>query len=441
MLFSKGNKVAQAQANAPEPLYALDIGTSKIRLIEGNVLSTGELEISYYADIPSSGMVNGSVSDLNKLSEQISTLIQRYKQDTEKSFSKCFIGIAGRHILSQNEKGFATVPSHKVTEVDRENALEHARSAKFSEYNHLLHVIPQAYEIDDITDIDNPVGLSTLRLGVGVHLIACNEDQENNLRAAFEKLDNKIQIEHVIYNGIAAADAVLTQEEKEIGVCVIDFGGGTINVAVYDRSKLVLTFGLDKGGSNVTRDIATNFSIPLRSAEVIKLGYGVAHPYLLSEKEASAHLAINEPEDKILILRRNLSTVVGISLSDLFSTISDRLDRYRQSYGLDLSIGAGFVLTGGVASTTGITTLASNKLTDPDGTRAKVRVGLPRNVIGNYEELKSPDMATAIGLLRFGHALRRDKLNKNLVIKELKKNNSMFSRALIWTKDWLSKEF
>ena len=87
MLFSKGNKVAQAQANAPEPLYALDIGTSKIRLIEGNVLSTGELEISYYADIPSSGMVNGSVSDLNKLSEQISTLIQRYKQDTEKSFS------------------------------------------------------------------------------------------------------------------------------------------------------------------------------------------------------------------------------------------------------------------------------------------------------------------------------------------------------------------
>lgn len=441
MLFAKGSKGAQANANAQEPLYALDIGTSKIRLIEGNVLSTGEIEISYYSEIPSAGMVNGCVSDLNKLSEQISTLIQRYKQETENSFSKCFIGIAGRHIQSQNEKGIATVPSHKVTEIDRENALEHARSAKFSGYNHLLHVIPQAYETEDNTDITDPVGLSALRLGVGVHLIACNEDQENNLRAAFEKLDNKIQIEHVIYNGIAAADAVLSQEEKEIGVCVIDFGGGTIDVSVYDRSKLVLTFGLDKGGSVVTRNIATNFGITLRSAEVIKLGYGVAHPYLLSDKEAHAKLAVNEAEDKIYIERSKLSTSVAISLSDFFSMINDRLERYRQSSGLDMSIGAGFVLTGGVASTSGITTLAANKINNPDGTRAKVRVGLPRNVSGNYEGLKSPELATAIGLLRFGHAIRRDKLNKNLVIKEIKKNNGMFSRMVTWTKDWLSKEF
>lgn len=442
MTLFKGKKADSVQDKAPEPLFALDIGTSKIRLIAGHVSDNGDVEITYFSQIASSGMVNGSVSDLNKLSDKISTLIQQYKQETQSSFSECFIGIAGRHIQSQNEKGLTTVPTHIVTEADKENAIEQARSAKFSEYNHILHVIPQNYEIDDSTDITNPIGLSALRLGVGVHLIACNEDQENNLKAAFEKLDNKIHIEHVIYNGIAAADAVLSQEEKEIGVCLIDFGGGTVNVSVYDRGKLVLTFGMDQGGSSITRDIATRFSIPLRMAEYIKQKFGVAHPFLLDKDVANVKLAVKDNDDRIYVRRDDLSTVVGIALNNFFKIINDKINRYRQHSGSELSLGAGYVITGGVALTEGITTLAHNKVTGPDSSRAKVIIGFPKSLVGeNSEKFRSPEMATAVGLLRFGHALKRDKINKNLVQKELRKNNGVFSKTVHWVKDWLSKEF
>lgn len=442
MIFHKGKKADSEQDNAAEPLFALDIGTSKIRLIAGHVSDNGDVEITYFAQTPSSGMVNGSVSDLNKLSDKISTLIQEYKTETQGSFSECFIGIAGRHIQSQNEHGLTTVPSHKVTEVDKENAIEQARSAKFSEYNHILHVIPQNYEIDETTDISDPIDMSALRLGVGVHLIACNEDQENNLKVAFEKLDNKIHIEHVIYNGIAAADAVLSQEEKEIGVCLIDFGGGTVDVSVYDRGKLVLTFGLDQGGSIITRDIATRFSVSLRMAEYIKQKFGVAHPFLLDKDVVNVKLSVKDNDDCIFIPRRDLSTAVGLALNDFFKTINDRIVRYRKSSRSDLALGAGFVITGGVALTEGITTLAYNKVTGPDGTRSKVIIGFPKGLVGDdCDQYRTPEMATAIGLLRFGHALRKDKINKSLVQKELRKNNGVFSKMITWTKDWLSKEF
>ncbi|MCK0526303.1 MULTISPECIES: cell division protein FtsA [unclassified Anaerobiospirillum] len=441
-MFNRGHKAAADQAKAPEPLVAVDIGTSKIRLIEGLVDSENIVSVSYFDEVPSAGIVNGTVSDLEKLTEKLSILIHNYEKNTGGQFSRCFVGIAGRHIQSKNEKGNATVPSHRVTAQDKENAIAHARSAKFSEYSHLLHVIPQSYDIDGTGNISNPIDLSAMRLGVDVHLIACNEDQENNLRAAFEKLSSQFQIEHVIYNGVAAADAVLSQEEKDIGVCLIDFGAGAINVAVYDQSRLVLTFGLDVGGNSVTRDIATHFGVSLPTAEYLKLNYGVAHPALLPPEVQNEVLSFPNGNQTAMIPRHDLSTLVGLCLIDIFRTISDRIERYRQNSGKPLSIGAGYVITGGAACTSGITILATNKLGAADSIgHVKVKTAVPRGVKGDYEALELASSATAVGLLRFGNAINLEQSNRVRNLNANRNSTSVVGRAISWTRDWLSKEF
>lgn len=443
MIFSKGSK-AQAESFAHDPLVAVDIGSSKIRLLAGEVNDSGEINVIYYKEVDSAGMVNGAVSDLNLLSDKLSELVRDYEASTEFTFAHCIIGISGRHIMSENELGNATVPTHKVTEVDRQNAIDHASSIKFSDLNHIIHVLPQTYEIDDAKDITNPIGLSAMRLGVVVHLIACNEDQENNLRSAIERLSPNISVDQVIYSGIAAADAVLSQNEKDLGVCLIDYGEGTVDVAVYENSNLVLTFGLDYGGRRMTRDIATRFGIPLRTSEILKCQHGIAHPGLLDEREQATMLAIpvRHADDRVYIGRQELANSVGLMLSDTFNQIRNRLELYTRNTGQQLALGAGFVITGGVAATEGITKLGALKLSPSEKNfKVVVRVGLPRGVISDYEEINSPDCATVVGLLRFGYTALQNDYKSRRLDEERKRNSSSFVKAISSFKAWLSREF
>lgn len=443
MIFSKGSK-AQAESFAHDPLVAVDIGSSKIRLLAGEVNDSGEINVIYFKEIPSAGMVNGAVSDLNELSDKLSELVHDYESATEFTFSHCIIGISGRHIMSENELGNATVPTHRVTEQDRQHAIAHASSIKFSDLNHIIHVLPQTYEIDDAKDITNPIGLSAMRLGVVVHLIACNEDQENNLRSAIERLSPNISVDQVIYSGIAAADAVLSQNDKDLGVCLIDYGEGTVDVSVYENSNLVLTFGLEYGGRRMTRDIATRFGVPLRTSEIIKIKHGVAHPGLLDEREANTILSIpvRHTEEKVLIGRIELANTVGLLLSDTFNQIRNRLELYTRSTGQQLALGAGFVLTGGVAKTVGICRLGSIKLSPQEGSfKVLVRVGEPRGVITDFDEMLSPDCATVVGLLRFGYAALQDSDKTRRMEEERKRNSNSIVKAVSSFKAWLSREF
>lgn len=455
MLFSRGKKASAQKANAQDPLVAIDIGTYKVRLIAGMVSDNGEVEVSYYDEVPSQGMVGGSVSDLNALSEVLSGLVQKYEKTTQSKFSHCFVGISGKHIESRNEVGEATVPTHTITEADRENALQHASSIKIADYKHIIHVVPQAYMTDVMRDnfeseknayIINPIGMSAMRLSVGVHLIACDEDQENNLRSAVENLSPDAVVDHVIFNGLAAADAVLTQAEKDIGVCLIDFGGGSVNVAVYHDGKLILTFGLGLGGISITKAIATHFGLPLNVSDIIKCDYGVAHSSYLGEGPdliAVSPLDSDKEEDKVIVLKQTLANVIGYKLSDIFALISNRIDNYSRSIKEPIAIGAGYVITGGVSQTRSIALFAANQLKPKNSkiaTFVKTRVGLPRGVVGNYDELNSPECATAIGLLRVGHAMQME-ANHNLQMDaERKRQSNVLVKSWRAIKEWMSDE-
>lgn len=455
MFFSKGNKASTKQEVEVDPIVALDIGSSVIRLIAGDIDENDNVIVTYYAEKPSSGMFNSAVSDLDKLSGVLTELVRDY-ENSGRLFSHCYIGIAGRHIYSSNLQGSATVLTRVVSDIDRDNAIENARSSftPSNDCTSLIHVIPQSYSINKTNDITNPIGMSASRLEVNVHAIACNEDQEENLRAAIARLSTGFKVDHVIYNGIAAADAVLTQEQKDIGVCLIDYGCGSINVAIYDQSRLVYTFGFDHGGYQISRYIATKFGIPSNMAEVIKRSYGVAHVGLLDEKTRNSgiKLSLNNsgaPGDSAIIIRGDLATAVCICLAEDFQEIKSHIERIQRNTGSKLVLGAGYVITGGVANIRGIEQWASNKLPagDTSSSLAKVRVGVPLRVAVAQDEnnllpyLSRPEAATAVGLLRFGKSLMLEDERSRFSQSERRKGNNVLSRSVHFIRDWLRDEF
>lgn len=455
MLFSKGKKANAQQANAQEPLVALDIGTYKVRLIAGMVGDEGEITVSYYDVKSSYGMKAGSVSDLKQLSDVLSELVHKYESETGNTFTHCFIGISGCHIESRNEVGEATVPTHTITETDRSNALQHARSIKIADYKHIIHSIPQAYMTDVIRDnfesdrnayIINPIGMSAMRLSVGVHLIACDEDQESNLRSAVESLSQNSVVDHVFFNGYAAAEAVLTQAEKDIGVCLIDFGGGAVNVSVYNDGKLILTFGINQGGGAVDREIAKRFGTSLGVSDYLKRHYGVSHPCLMDAEQTTLSICTpvsENTEDKVMVPMNNLANVICYKLSDIFAMISNRIENYARSIKEPIMIGGGFVLTGGMANIRGIEQLASSQLGQKDNTMpapVKIRIGIPRGVIGDYDDLATPDCATAVGLLRIAHSVQQDENHKRMLADERKRQSNVIVKGWNAFREWMSDE-
>ena len=392
-----------------ELLLGIDIGTSWLRIIAGEVDADGAVAVRFYREQPAQGLNAGSVSDLFALSAELTALLQDVEPNLGQRFDHCLLGIAGRHIESRNEHGTATVQNRVVSTADRDHCIENARSVKLSEGNHIIHVIPQFYTCDNGSEITNPIGLSAMRVDVQVHIISCSRDQENNLRAAIQRVTPDVMIDRFVFTGIAAADAVLSLDDKNIGVCLIDYGAGTVNVAVYDKQRLIISFGLDRGGNAITRAIALRYGLPLSLAEKIKCEYGVAGSSLLTDEERGKSLQVSVPGadgkvETLLIPKADLADVIASGLQDVFNSVSDHIEHAAREQGVLLRLGAGFVLTGGVARTRSIEKLASVSLTQERFNIVKVKVGIPRGVSWCDDSQPGPDKAVAVGLLRFGRS-------------------------------------
>ena len=429
-----------------EPLLAVDIGSSKIRLIAGTVEdNSGEVHVLYFQECPSSGVTNGAVSDIDKLSNCLSKMIQDYKDTMDLPFEHCVINIAGSQISSANNDGTSPISTRKVTEVDRINALSVASSYQFAKEHHIIHAIPQYYETDGSREVSNPLGMSSLSLTAHVHLVACNESQENNLRTAFERVSPSIKIDEVLYSGIAAADAVLSQEDKDIGVCLVDLGGGSIDVALYNRGKLIYSFGREDCGVRITRDISTNCGLHMRPAEFIKITRGVAHPDLLENPETVfAIKARSDSDEKLYIKGEDLARNICSSLWDIFGIFNNQVDNFIKQESIDLSLGGGVVFTGGVANTIGIEPLGRSFFENIGKRHVKVRVGVPRgfDVAENVTtDLKSPEYATAIGMLRLAAEIEQNRARARKAMADFKSSNRSITKVLAWIKDWLNREF
>lgn len=440
MFSSKSTKDNVKGNSNKDTVVAIDIGTHKVRLLAGKKVDGQQAKAIYYGEKESRGIVSGSVCDLSRISECLSALVQDYEQKTQSALTHCNIGISGRHIDSRNETGSSVVASGIVTQQDKNKAIELARAVKIKEGNHIIHVIPQNYEVENNEAITNPIDLHAMRLGVNVHLISCSIDQENNFRTAIQKLSPNVEIDNVIYSGLAAADAVLTDAQKELGVCLIDFGEGTVDVCVYDKKKLIISFSLDRGGQRITEAIASEFHIPTQYAQYIKEQYGVAYREFLTPEDQLKQYRINASftegiDNNILVERGRLADVIQASVMDIFQSICSNIEKYTRYRSDYLQLSAGFVITGGGALLQGIETLAARGLNPSDNSGlVGVKIGTP---IGyeTHESLSSPEMAVPIGLMNYSPIVDEDNQGDEVVPKT--KVGSMFKGIV----DWFKKEF
>ncbi|GHA54087.1 cell division protein FtsA [Photobacterium aphoticum] len=377
-------------------IVGLDIGTSKVCALVGEILPNGEVNVIGEGSSPSNGMDKGGVNDLESVVKSVQGAIYKAELMADCQISSVFLSLSGKHIRCQTEEGMVPISDKEVTQDDVDNVIHTAKSVKISDEHKVLHVIPQEFAIDYQEGIKNPVGLSGVRMEANVHLITCHNDMARNIVKAVERCD--LKVDQLIFSGLAASHAVLTPDERELGVCVVDLGGGTMDIAVWTGGALRHAAVIPYAGNVVTSDIAYAFGTPLGDAEEIKVKYGCALSELVS-KDAKVDVPSVGGRPSRSLQSQTLAEVIEPRYSELLGLVNQKLMEVQEQLrnaGVKHQLAAGIVLTGGAAQMEGLVECAERVFSN------QVRVGLPLDVTGLTEHVQFPHYATAVGLLHYG---------------------------------------
>ncbi len=372
-------------------LVGIDAGTTKVTTLIGEVSRTGDVNIIGYGIAESVGMKKGMVANIDQTIHSIASSVEKAERLSGYKIGSAFVAVGGSHISSQNSRGVVAVSGHK-REVGREDvarATDAAKAVSVPSNREMLHVLPRGYIVDGQEGIKDPLGMSAVRLEVETHIVAGAATSIQNLTKCITGAN--VQIDELVISSLAAAEATLTDTEKELGVLVADIGGGTTDIAIFVDGAIYHSAVLPVGGINVTNDVAIGLRTSLNLAEEIK------------KKHGSANLADVAPEELInvavlgdgggqTIQRRKLSEIIEARMSEIYSLIRDEVKRSGHAGMLP----AGAVLTGGGARLDGATELAREVLEMP------VRIGSPQGVGGLMDQLGNPAFSTPIGLLLWG---------------------------------------
>lgn len=377
-------------------IVGLDIGTTKVAVLVGEVLPDGEINIVGLGTHAARGMDKGGVNDLESVVKSLQRAVDEAEMMADCHISTVFLGISGRHIECRNEKGMVPISDEEVTQEDVVNVIHTAKSVRLPEEHRVLHVLPQEYSIDYQEGIKNPIGLSGVRMGAKVHLITCHNDMARNIEKCVERVG--LKVDQLIFSALASSYAVLTEDEKELGVCVVDIGGGTMDLAVFTGGALRFTKVIPYAGNAVTSDIAYAFGTPPVDAEAIKVRYGCALGRLVSKEDTIEVPSVGGRPARSL-QRQTLAEVIEPRYSELLGMVHDELQRVQnelRAQGVKHQLAAGVVLTGGAAQIEGIVECAEQIF------QSQVRVGEPINVRGLTDYVQAPAFSTAVGLLQYG---------------------------------------
>lgn len=377
-------------------VVGLEIGTAKVSTLVGEILADGIVNIIGIGGCSSRGMDKGGVNDL----ESVVKCVQRATDEAERmadcKISSVYLALSGQHIHCQNEVGMVAVSADEVTQEDVENAVHTAKSVRIRDEHRILHVIPQEYAIDHQQGIKNPVGLFGVRMQAKVHLITCHNGMAKNIIKAVERCGLKVN--QLIFAGLAASYAVLTEDERELGVCVVDMGGGTMDIAVYTGGALRHTKVIPYAGNVLTSDIAYAFGTPPIDAEEIKVRHGCALESSVSKDECVEVPSVGGRPPRIL-QRQTLAEVIEPRYTELLNLVNDEilqlLGQLHQQ-GVKHHLAAGVVLTGGAAKIDGLTDCASRVF------HTQVRIGQPLYITGLADYAQEPYYSTVVGLLHYG---------------------------------------
>jgi len=369
-------------------LTSIDVGTTKICTTIADMNEGGSLRITGVGVAPSKGLHKGLVVNINEAKESIRESVRKAEQAAGFRIESAFIGVTGRHITSLNNRGVVAITRNDrlVRPDDLKRVLQCARSIKVPSDRKLLHIIPRGYAVDGQTGVENPVGMHGFRLDVETHIITAAVTSVQNLAKCIRGVG--IDIDDLILEPLASSEAVLTEDEKQVGTILADIGGGTTDIAVFKDGSIWHTAVLPVAGYQLTRDVAIGLGLPFDVAEEMKKRYGSVMPVYESKLETPSTISQDghgvSYQDLCDILRARMEEVIRLIL----------LEMPRSEY--ETLVPGGLVLTGGSANLSGIEALGRDIL------RLPVRVGVPTNIYGIVETLHDPAYATSVGLLLWG---------------------------------------
>lgn len=370
-------------------LVGLDIGTSKVAAIVGEFRGGDEIEIIGIGTSPSKGLKKGIVVNLESTVHSIQRAIEEAELMAGCQIKSVFAGIAGSHIKSLNSHGIVAIKEKEVTQHDIDRVIDSARAVAIPADQKILHILPQEFVIDQQEGIKEPIGMSGIRLEAKVHMVTSSVSAEQNIVKCIRRCG--LDVDDIVLEQLASCSAVLTEDEKDLGVCLIDIGGGTTDIAIFSEGAIKHTAVIPIAGDQVTNDIAVALRTPTKNAEEIKCKYACALTELADPQQMIDVPSIGDREPRKISVQ-NLAEIVEPRYEELLLLVQAELRRS----GYEDLIAAGMVITGGSSQVRGLTELAEEIFHMP------VRMGTPLHVSGLTDVAHNPIYSTAVGLLIYG---------------------------------------
>ena len=367
-------------------VVGLDIGTSKIVAIVSEVTADGQLNVIGLGTQPSRGLKKGVVVNIEATMASIQRVLEEAELMADCKIAEVYTGIAGSHIRGFNSHGMVAIKEKEVTQADIDRVIETAKAIAIPHHQQILHVLPQEFGIDGQEDVKEPLGMSGVRLEVKVHIVTGAVSAAENITKCVRRCGLKVR--DLILQPLASSLAVLSDDEKELGVCLIDIGGGTTDIAVFTGGSIRHTAVIPIAGDQVTNDIAMALRTPTKEAEELKRTYGCALKQLASPSDIIEVPGVGERPARQLS-RQTLAEVIEPRIEELFALVQANL---RQS-GFEELISSGIVLTGGSSVMKGMVELGEEIFHMP------VRIGVPTYMGGLADVVRNPRYSTAVGLL------------------------------------------
>src|ERR1700742_3605500 len=397
-------------------LVGLDIGTSKVVAIVGEMKADGVLEIIGIGTHPSPGLKKGVVVNIESTVQSIQRAVEEAELMAGCEIHSVYAGIAGSHVRSLNSHGIVDIKDKEVGPGDVERVIDAAKAVAIPADQKILHVLPQEYIIDAQEGIRDPIGMSGVRLEAKVHIVTGADSAAQNIVKCVQRCG--LAVDDIVLEQLASSYAVLTEDEKDLGVCVVDIGGGTTDIAVFGGGAIRHTAVIPIAGGQITNDISVSMRTPTQYAEDIKIKYACALSQLANPDETIEVPSVGDRPPR-RPARQTLAEIVEPRYEELFGLIRDELRRA----GLEEQVATGIVLTGGSAKMEGAIELAEEVFHMP------VRLGVPQFVSGLAEVVSNPIHATGVGLLLYAKSNLETPRGEVVTLSGVK---NLFERMKAW---------
>jgi cell division protein FtsA len=406
--------------NRENLIVGLDIGTTKICAIVGNLTPDG-LDIVGIGTSPSRGLRKGVVINIESTVESIRKALQEAELMAGCEIKSVFAGIAGGHVKGFNSQGVIAIKNREVTREDVERVIDAAKAVAIPMDREVIHVLPQEFIIDDQDGIKEPLGMSGVRLEAKVHIVTGAVASAQNIVKSCNRAS--VNVSDIVLEQLASSDSVLSADEKELGVALIDIGGGTTDIAIFVDGAIKHTSVLSLGGNHLTNDIAVGLRTPMAEAEKIKKQYGCCMTAMVGKDETIEVPSVGGREPRVLS-RQLLAEILEPRVEEIFTLVNREIIRS----GYEELIASGVVITGGTTILPGMPELAEQIFSLP------VRRGVPQGIGGLTDVVNSPIYATGVGLVKYGS--RNLKAHKFMIGQE-----NLFDKVVRRMREWFSEFF